>query len=121
MDVNELAKKVQRLEDIEAIKQLKAEYADACDDMYNPARMPDLFTKDAVYPAQFAKLKLVNKDITRLIFAGGIKNAQMTHVVLDGNRYELSVRPKADTGGKTQPSLTYFGAAGGSRLRSTCF
>ncbi len=33
MDINELAKRVQALEDIEAIKQLKAEYADACDDM----------------------------------------------------------------------------------------
>ena len=52
MDMKELAKKVQRLEDIEAIKQLKAEYADACDDMYNPARMPDLFTKDAVWDGE---------------------------------------------------------------------
>jgi hypothetical protein len=52
MDINELAKRVQRLEDIEAIKQLKAEYADACDDMYNPKRMRDLFTKDAVWDGE---------------------------------------------------------------------
>lgn len=52
MDINELAKRVQRLEDIEAIKQLKAEYADACDDLYNPKRMRDLFTKDAVWDGE---------------------------------------------------------------------
>ncbi len=52
MDMNELVKKVQRLEAIEAIKQLKAEYADACDDMYNPARMPGLFTRDAVWDGE---------------------------------------------------------------------
>ena len=52
MDINDLAKRVQVLEDIEAIKQLKAEYADACDDMYNPERMPDLFTDDAVWDGE---------------------------------------------------------------------
>ena len=52
MDVNELAKRVLALEYIEAIKQLKAEYADACDDMYNPARMRDLFTEDAVWDGE---------------------------------------------------------------------
>jgi hypothetical protein len=52
MDINELAKRVQALEDIEAIKHLKAEYADACDDMYNPARMRDLFTEDAVWDGE---------------------------------------------------------------------
>ena len=52
MDINELAKRVQALEDIEAIKQLKAEYADACDDMYNPKRMRDLFTEDAVWDGE---------------------------------------------------------------------
>ncbi|MCX5894739.1 MAG: nuclear transport factor 2 family protein, partial [Proteobacteria bacterium] len=52
MDINELAKRVQKLEDIEAIKQLKAEYADACDDMYNPKRMKGLFTKDAIWDGE---------------------------------------------------------------------
>lgn len=49
---NDLEKRVQALEDIEAIKQLKAEYADACDDMYNPERMKDLFTHDAVWDGE---------------------------------------------------------------------
>ena len=52
MDINELAKRIQVLEDIEAIKQLKAEYADACDDKYNPERMRNLFTKDAIWDGE---------------------------------------------------------------------
>ncbi len=49
---NDLERRIQILEDIEAIKQLKAEYADACDDMYNPERMKDLFTEDAVWDGE---------------------------------------------------------------------
>jgi hypothetical protein len=52
MDINDLAKRVQVLEDIEAIKQMKAEYADACDDKYHPGRMRGLFTKDAVWDGE---------------------------------------------------------------------
>ena len=48
----DLERRVQILEDIEAIKQLKAEYADACDDMYNPERMKGLFTKDSVWDGE---------------------------------------------------------------------
>ncbi|NQY75394.1 MAG: right-handed parallel beta-helix repeat-containing protein [Candidatus Margulisbacteria bacterium] len=72
-----------------------------------------IFTKDATYPAQFATLKLVNKDITRIIYAGGIPDVMMEHVVLDGRRYHLSIRSKQETGGKTQLSLAFFGGAGG--------
>ena len=52
MDINELEKRVKRLEAMEAIKHLKAEYADACDDMYNPERMKDLFTRDSVWDGE---------------------------------------------------------------------
>ncbi len=40
-----------RLEDIEAIKQLKARYCQACDDDHNPDRLGPLFTQDAVWEA----------------------------------------------------------------------
>lgn len=49
MNVEELAKRIQILEDIELIKDLKALYAEVCDDHYNPQRMADLFTEDAVW------------------------------------------------------------------------
>lgn len=40
---------VQRLVDIEDIKQLKARYALACDDDYNPDKLAPLFAEDAVW------------------------------------------------------------------------
>lgn len=49
MDLETLSKRIQILEDIEAIKDLKALYAEICDDSYNPTRMAELFTDDAVW------------------------------------------------------------------------
>ncbi len=44
-----LAARITRLEDIEAIKQLKARYCDVCDDMHNPDRITSLFAEDGVW------------------------------------------------------------------------
>ncbi len=49
MSMEDLAKRVQILEDIEAIKQLKFVYGEICDDKYNPDRMDKLFTEDALW------------------------------------------------------------------------
>jgi hypothetical protein len=38
-----------RLEAIEAIRELKARYADVCDTGYDPVRMRPVFTEDAVW------------------------------------------------------------------------
>jgi hypothetical protein len=46
---NDLEKTVQRLADIEDIKQLKARYASACDDDYNPDKLASLFAEDAIW------------------------------------------------------------------------
>ncbi len=46
---SDLESRVRRLEDIEAIKQLKAAYCAACDDGYDPDRLAALFTEDAVW------------------------------------------------------------------------
>ena len=46
---SELEKTVQRLADIEDIKQLKARYASACDEDYNPEKLAPLFTEDAIW------------------------------------------------------------------------
>ena len=43
--------RLQRIEDIEAIKQLKAAYCQACDDDHNPDRLGPLFAQDAVWEA----------------------------------------------------------------------
>ncbi len=47
--MSDLEARIQRLEDIEAIKQLKAEYCAACDDGYDPDRLAALFTEHAVW------------------------------------------------------------------------
>jgi len=47
--LKELESRIGRLEAIEAIKTLKARYAAACDDNYNPEGIGKLFTEDAVW------------------------------------------------------------------------
>jgi len=48
-ELKALEKRIQVLEDIEAIKNLKAAYAAVCDDKYNPPKAVQLFTQDAVW------------------------------------------------------------------------
>ncbi|MEM7101174.1 MAG: nuclear transport factor 2 family protein [Pseudomonadota bacterium] len=43
--------RLQILEDIEAIRTLKARYCQACDDEHNPDKLRVLFTQDAVWEA----------------------------------------------------------------------
>ena len=45
----QLVARVERLEAIEAIRELKARYADVCDTGYDPVRMRPFFTDDAVW------------------------------------------------------------------------
>ncbi len=50
--VEELRDRVRRLEDIDALRNLKAEYAAACDDNYDPDRLAALFVEDATWESQ---------------------------------------------------------------------
>jgi ketosteroid isomerase-like protein len=49
MDLAGLDRRLRTLEDIEAIKQLKFRYADACDRGYDTDTLADLFTADAIW------------------------------------------------------------------------
>ena len=49
MDMTELEQRLTRMEDIEAIKQLKAEYCDICDDDHNPDRITTIFAADGIW------------------------------------------------------------------------
>ena len=49
MSTMTLEERITRLEDIEAIKQLKARYAEICDDMHNPERITSVFAEDAIW------------------------------------------------------------------------
>ncbi len=49
MDLAALEARISRMEDIEAIKQLKARYCEICDDDHNPDEIVTLFTEDAIW------------------------------------------------------------------------
>ena len=48
----QLERRVQALEDVNAIRNLKSRYAAYCDDNYNPEGLAALFTEDAVWESQ---------------------------------------------------------------------
>ena len=47
--LGELEQRVRALEDVDAIRNLKARYAEYCDDSYNPDKIASLFVEDAVW------------------------------------------------------------------------
>ena len=47
-----LATRIARLEDLEAIKHLKATYCEICDDDHNPDRIVQIFTEDCVWEGE---------------------------------------------------------------------
>ena len=49
MSDSTLEMRIRRLEDIEALKLLKSRYAEHCDNNYDPDRLAELFTQDAVW------------------------------------------------------------------------
>lgn len=49
MNAEELETRIARLEDLEAIKQLKARYCTICDDDHNPDRITSVFSEDAIW------------------------------------------------------------------------
>jgi SnoaL-like domain len=49
MDIAELAKRITILEDIEAIKKLKARYCSVCDNDHNPDDIVTLFAADGIW------------------------------------------------------------------------
>jgi hypothetical protein len=49
MDLEALEKRIRVLEDIEAIKRLKAQYAYYCDDNYNADGIANLFVEDGIW------------------------------------------------------------------------
>lgn len=64
-----LEQTIQRLADIEDIKQLKARYAAACDDDYNPEKLAPLFAEDAIWDGSILGYA-EGRDGIREFFAG---------------------------------------------------
>lgn len=92
MASNELEKRITQLEDIEAIKQLKALYCDICDDNHNPDRITKIFVEDGIWEGgDFGKAQ--GHDAIRKLFQGFQKligfsqhNIFNPRIAIDGDR-----------------------------------
>lgn len=92
MDLAALDKRLTRMEDIEAIKQLKARYCEICDDMHNPERITSLFTEDAIWESPdfgqaqgHAAIKKLFSDFAKL-FNFSQHNIMNPIIEVDGNK-----------------------------------
>jgi SnoaL-like domain len=66
MDNAELEKRLTVLQDIEAIKRLKAEYCDICDDAHNQDRMVAIFAEDGIWEGKGLWRAQGHADIRKL-------------------------------------------------------
>ncbi len=87
-----LDERIQRLEDIEALKVLKSRYAEYCDEDYNPDLLEPLFTQDAIWDGGVLG-RYTGRDTIKAFFAGASKAMPFAihHVTnpiieIDGNR-----------------------------------
>ena len=117
MELEELVKRVTRLEDIEAIKRLKARYCEICDhEEYDADAMASLFTEDGTWEAGFANAE--GREAIRELFSG-FPNliARAQHIVanplieVDGDRargvwYLIPAVVKSDGTKSKWPSTT---------------
>ena len=92
MTDTDLQQRVQRLEDIEAIKVLKSRYAAFCDDGYDPDGLAPLFTEDAVWDGG-ALGRFEGRDAIRKFFSGAsravpfaIHHVTNPAIEVEGNR-----------------------------------
>jgi hypothetical protein len=92
MNQEDLASRITRLEDIEAIKQLKAEYCDICDDLHNPERITSLFAEDGIWESpSFGKAQghTAIRDLFqefRDMFSFSQHNITNPRIVINGDR-----------------------------------
>ena len=92
MDIGELEKRITILEDIEAIKKLKARYCAICDDNHNPEKITTLFAPDGiwegagvgVHQGHDAIRKLFQDFQRRISFSQ--HNVMNPDIVVDGDR-----------------------------------
>ncbi len=92
MDLAEIERRLTRLEDIEAIKQLKARYCEICDDDHNPDRITSVFAEDGIWEsAEFGTgkghegIRKLFQDFQKLIEFSQ-HNVMNPIITVDGNK-----------------------------------
>lgn len=92
MDMAALEKRLTRLEDIEAIKQLKARYSHICDDDHNPDTIASVFAEDGIWESPDFGKATGHKEIQALFsnfrktFSFSQHNMMNPVIEVDGNR-----------------------------------
>jgi hypothetical protein len=92
MDTAELEKRITRMEDIEAIKQLKALYCEICDDLHNPNRIGALFAEDGIWESPDFGKAVGHAEIRELFrnfqktFSFSQHNIMNPRIQVDGTR-----------------------------------
>ncbi len=107
--------RLQRLEDIEAIRQLKARYCAGCDDDHNPETLLELFWEDAVWEAtsngRFEGQRAIRGFFSDLRASGRIRNSAhnvMNPIIeVDGDRATGHWRLIMLYTANTQPEPSY--------------
>lgn len=99
MDTTDLECRITRLEDIEAIKYLKALYCDICDDLHNPDRIGDLFAEDGIWESpDFGQAR--GKAAIKTLFEGF--KARFT-----ASQHNI-MNPRIDVSGTTATGVWYI-------------
>ena len=83
-----------------------------------------IMTKGSIFISDFASLRLANKELMLIIDGAHKNNITLERVIVDGNRYNLSVVPKNEvTGGGGQPPLVFMGGnnAVNQKIRNCVF
>lgn len=99
MDLEELEKRITRIEDLEAIKQLKARYCEICDENHNPDRITSIFTSDGIWEGKGIGTARGHDEIRELFqgFQESISYSQ--HMVQN---------PIIEVNGSTAKGIWYF-------------
>lgn len=99
MDASELEARITRLEDLEAIKQLKALYCEICDDNHNPDRIVTIFTEDGIWEGKGIGTASGHAEI-RALFQGFQSMMSFSQ--------HMTMNPRIEVHGDTANGTWYF-------------
>ncbi len=99
MDKSNLESRIQRLEDLEAIRQLKAEYCEICDDHHNPDRIVTIFTEDGIWEGKGIAHATGHAEIRALF--------QKFQAMMSFTQH-MTMNPRIEVHGDTAEGTWYF-------------
>jgi hypothetical protein len=120
MDIGELEKRITVLEDIEAIKKLKARYCAVCDDNHNPEKITALFAPDGIWEGAGVGAHQGHDAIRKLFqdFQHRISFSQ--HNVMNPDIQSMEIAPRASgTSSGRSRCATGTGRCGSRRAMKT--